>query len=62
MGAGADEAAVVDNTCRVIGYGGLYVCDASVLPALPRANPHLTVVMVAERFADLLADLRRGRA
>jgi choline dehydrogenase/5-(hydroxymethyl)furfural/furfural oxidase len=55
MGLAADEAAVVDNTCRVIGYSGLFVCDASVFPALPRANPHLSVVVVAERFADMLA-------
>jgi choline dehydrogenase-like flavoprotein len=30
------------------------VCDASVLPDLPRANPHLTIVVVAERVAAMI--------
>ena len=51
MGSAADEAAVVDTRARVIGYDGLLVCDASVMPAVPRANTHLPVVMVAERVA-----------
>ena len=45
---------VVDPICRVIGYEGLRVCDASVFPDLPRANTHLTTVVVAERLAALL--------
>jgi choline dehydrogenase/5-(hydroxymethyl)furfural/furfural oxidase len=45
--------AVVDTSCRVRGYDGLMVCDASVLPVLPRANTHLPTVMVAERVAAL---------
>jgi choline dehydrogenase-like flavoprotein len=44
---------VVDTSCRVRGYDGLMVCDASVLPVLPRANTHLPTVMVAERVAAL---------
>jgi choline dehydrogenase/5-(hydroxymethyl)furfural/furfural oxidase len=51
MGPADDEAAVVDGRGRVIGYEGLRVCDASVLPELPRANTHLTVVAVAELMA-----------
>lgn len=51
MGEPCDEAAVVDPSCRVIGHAGLYVCDASVMPDLPRANPHLTTVVIAERIA-----------
>jgi choline dehydrogenase-like flavoprotein len=27
------------------------VIDASVIPDIPRANPHLTVVMIAEQMA-----------
>ncbi len=50
---------VVDASCRVIGYDGLIVCDASVMPDLPRANTHLPTVMIAERIAaDIIA--RRG--
>jgi 5-(hydroxymethyl)furfural/furfural oxidase len=45
---------VVDSACRVRGIESLRVVDASVLPVLPRATPLLTVVMLAERIADLL--------
>jgi len=50
MGRPGDPAAVVDTDLRVIGYDGLCVCDASVMPDLPRANTHLTTVAIAERF------------
>jgi 5-(hydroxymethyl)furfural/furfural oxidase len=43
-------AAVVDNDCNVIGYAGVRVCDASVMPDLPKANTHLTTVALAERL------------
>lgn len=46
---------VVDTECRVRGYEGLMVCDASVLPVLPRANTHLPTVAVAERVAATTA-------
>ncbi|MDO9175412.1 MAG: GMC oxidoreductase, partial [Actinomycetota bacterium] len=49
----SDPLAVVDPRGRVIGYEGLLVCDASVMPALPRANTHLPTVMIAERMADM---------
>lgn len=54
MGAGGDAGAVVDDDCRVIGYEGLRVCDASVLPDLPRANTHLTTWAMAETLAARL--------
>lgn len=47
---------VVDGQCRVRGHEGLWVCDASVLPFVPRANTHLPVMVVAERIAALLSD------
>ncbi len=50
MGTPGDRAAVVDTECRVIGYEQLRVCDASVMPDLPRANTHLPTVAVAERL------------
>lgn len=55
MGAVDDEDAVVDPQCRAIGYEGLVVCDASVIPAVPRANTHLPTVVIAERVASWLA-------
>ena len=42
---------VVDTACRLIGYDRVMVCDASVMPTLPRANTHLPTVMIAERIA-----------
>ncbi|MFT3854143.1 MAG: GMC family oxidoreductase N-terminal domain-containing protein [Ilumatobacteraceae bacterium] len=54
MGARVDDAAVVDPRCRLIGYDGLVVCDASVMPNVPRANTHLPTVMIAERIAATL--------
>jgi 5-(hydroxymethyl)furfural/furfural oxidase len=50
MGTPGDAAAVVDTDCRVIGYEGLRVCDASVMPDLPKANTHLTTVAIAQRL------------
>ena len=50
MGRPGDPAAVVDTDCRVIGYEHLRVCDASVMPDLPKANTHLTTVAIAERL------------
>jgi len=50
MGRRGDPAAVVDTDCNVIGYAGLRVCDASVIPDLPKANTHLTTVAIAEQL------------
>ena len=60
MGAPDDEDAVVDTTCRVIGYEGLMVCDASVMPTVPRANTHLPTVMIAERIAAAMCNEAAG--
>ena len=54
MGTLGDPAAVVDTTCSVIGYENLRVCDASVMPDLPKANTHLTTVAIAERLSTIL--------
>ena len=43
---------MVDTDCRVIGYEQLRVCDASVMPDLPKANTHLTTVAIAERLVE----------
>jgi choline dehydrogenase/5-(hydroxymethyl)furfural/furfural oxidase len=55
MGSTDDEEAVVDTDGAVIGYEALWVCDASIFPDLPRANPQLAVTMVAERIAPRIA-------
>jgi len=51
MGSPDDLATVVDPDCRVLGTRGLRVVDASIIPEVPRANLHLTVVMIAEHMA-----------
>ncbi len=50
MGTPGDTDAVVDTKCNVIGYEHLRVCDASVMPDLPKANTHLTTVAIAQRL------------
>jgi choline dehydrogenase-like flavoprotein len=42
---------VVDHDGAVIGYDGLYVCDASVFPSIPDVNTHLPTTMLAERLS-----------
>jgi 5-(hydroxymethyl)furfural/furfural oxidase len=54
MGRVGDPAAVVDPECRVIGFDQLRVGDASVMPDIPRANTHLTTVVIAKRLATLI--------
>jgi choline dehydrogenase-like flavoprotein len=58
MGASEDGMAVVDPELRVRGVNGLRVVDASVLPTLSTTNPVVTILMVAERAADLMRDAR----
>ena len=45
---------VVDRGGAVLGFEGLYVCDASIMPSIPRANTNLTCIMLAEHLADQL--------
>lgn len=54
MGAVEDPATVVDSECRVVGVDGLRVIDASIMPEVPRANTHLTAVMIGEHMAERL--------
>jgi choline dehydrogenase-like flavoprotein len=46
--------AVVAPDLTVIGTTGLRVADASVMPTVPRSNPHLTAVMIGERVATIV--------
>jgi choline dehydrogenase len=43
-----------DTAGRLHGFENLHVVDASVIPWPLRASPHLTVLALAERAADLL--------
>ena len=46
--------AVTDGAGRVIGVEGLRVCDASIMPTIPCANPNVPIMMMAERISDLI--------
>jgi choline dehydrogenase len=45
--------AVTEYDGRLRGVDGVVCCDASVIPRLPRAPTHLTVLAVAERIVSL---------
>ena len=63
MGPDSDPTAVVDQYCRVKGVEGLWVVDASVMPRIPRSGGiHPTVIMVAERVVDWIAETERNAA
>jgi 5-(hydroxymethyl)furfural/furfural oxidase len=52
MGREDDPAAVTGSDGRVHGVGGLRIADASVFPAIPRANTNIPTIMTAEKIAD----------
>jgi choline dehydrogenase-like flavoprotein len=58
MGADDDPMAVLDPELRLRGEEGVRVVDASVFPSMPTVNPMVTVLLTAERAADLIT----GRA
>lgn len=52
---GIDAMAVVDpQTLKVYGTEALRVVDGSIMPTIPAANTHTTIVMIAERGADMI--------
>ena len=56
MAPASDPMGVVDQHLHVRGFDRLYVADASVMPKCPRANIHLTSVMIGERAGEWLRD------
>jgi choline dehydrogenase/5-(hydroxymethyl)furfural/furfural oxidase len=52
IGRAGDPASVVDGDGGVLGYDGLFVADASVMPALPAVNPMLTCVLIGEHLVE----------
>ncbi len=56
MGLARDPGAVVDQHGRVHGITALRVADASIMPTIPRANTHLTCVMIGERVAGWMRE------
>jgi choline dehydrogenase len=49
-----DSACVVNSALQVHGVAGLRVADASIMPALPKAHPNATVMIIAEKAARLI--------
>jgi choline dehydrogenase len=56
MGPDGDPRAAVDQHGRVRGVTGLYVADASIMPAVPSGNINLPVLMIGERFGEWLRE------
>ncbi len=56
------RAGVVDANHEVHGHPGLYVADASVIPADVGVNPSLTITAMAERFATTMGSPDQARA
>ena len=54
MGKASDPDAVTGADGAVHGVEGLFVCDASLMPSIPRANTNVPTIMIAERIADAL--------
>ena len=52
--AGDAQSGVVDERHEVFGYPGLYVIDASAIPANVGVNPSLTITAMAERAMVLM--------
>jgi choline dehydrogenase len=51
---GTGPGTVTDPQLRVHGIVGLRVADASVMPVIPNAHPHATVLAIAEKAASLI--------
>ncbi|MEA2810674.1 MAG: choline dehydrogenase, partial [Rhodospirillaceae bacterium] len=54
MAPDSDPTSVVDDQLRVRGLLGLRVVDASVMPTMPSANLNASVLMIAEKAADMI--------
>jgi choline dehydrogenase len=51
---GPGPKAVVDTSLKVKGIDGLRVIDASVMPTVVSGNTNATVIMIAEKGADMI--------
>ena len=54
MRMGEGGKGVVDGNLKMNGLENLYICDLSVFPVSPSANPSLTLVALAQRLGDHL--------
>ncbi|KAK7574287.1 hypothetical protein V9T40_011478 [Parthenolecanium corni] len=56
MGGANDDTAVLTPRLQVKGVHGLRVCDASAMPWMVSANPNASVIMMAEKLADMIKE------
>lgn len=54
MGPANHSTTVVDSRLRVHGVRGLRVIDGSIIPRIPAANVIATIMMIAEKGADIV--------
>jgi choline dehydrogenase len=60
MGPASDPDSVVDSEGRVHGIEGLYVADASLMPAVTSGNTNLPTAVIGERIARSLLGLAQS--
>lgn len=56
---GPDEQSVVDAKLRVHGLEGLRIADASIMPTIVSGNTHAACVMIGEKAAEMIAEVRQ---
>jgi choline dehydrogenase-like flavoprotein len=58
---GTDYNSVVNSSLEVHGVKKLRIVDASIMPEIVNANTNATVIMIAEKAADLILKKRKDR-
>jgi choline dehydrogenase len=57
MGKASDPEAVVDSSCKVIGFENLRVADSSIFPRITNGNLNGPSIMVGEKASDHILGL-----
>lgn len=57
---GNDEFAVVNDKLQVNGVDGLRVVDGSVMPRITTGDPGATIIMIAEKAAEMILEVARA--